>query len=172
MAVAIMLEPFGPPELIAAKHRAANAAIAATPVSARTKNVKATDRRNMRIISPEDSGEPEVVRDRTTETVLSQVMNETMANGMPSPGAIVMTPRTTQTSVTNIKSEASEKRLPRSADSTIGVAFSSAAVASTPTVDAPHNQQRSSVGRSRALQAGQRRVVDGATGDILVSSPS
>jgi hypothetical protein len=53
--------------------------------------------------------EPVDARDFTTDTVRNHVTNATIANGTPNPGAIVKTPSTTQTSVMNIISEASEK---------------------------------------------------------------
>jgi hypothetical protein len=98
--------------LITPKQRVAKAATAATPTSARTSKVNATDRTKIKTISVDVNDDPVEARHFTTDTVRNHVTNATIASGTPSPGAIVNTPRTTQISVTNIINEASEKPPP------------------------------------------------------------
>jgi hypothetical protein len=79
-------------------------------MSPSTSRVNATDRKKISITSTDVGEEPDVARrHRTSDAVRTQVANATTASGTPNPGAIVNTPRTTQTSVINIISEASEK---------------------------------------------------------------
>jgi len=113
----------GAAALMTPKQRVAKAATAATPTSARTSKVNATDRIKTKMISVELNDDPVEARHFTTDTVRSQVTNATMANGTPKPGAIVNTPSTTQINVTNIINEANEKPPPA-----CGIALSRAVV--------------------------------------------